>query len=244
MNTLDGETVRRRRERLGLSVQALGRNVDIPWATLDRIESGDQIDLRFVSVSALFRLADTLGVPAAALLRTATTSADPDTPEEVPSADVHQVAALLLTRMDAVMTNDIRRALGTDWDNLRIRHAIDHLNRLLEPTGMLIKREHGENRVFPIDNHSTQMDRHDEIVLSQQRLGSGSLAYLFRLYNGCSPTQAAAGMSRHMQRKVKGSLTNRRLVTKDATKINVDVFVGLDPIRPEKEASAQRRPQE
>lgn len=167
MTTLDSALIRRTRTVLGLSRQTLARRCNIGWHTVEYLETDGRGDLGGISVGALFRLADALGLDPRDLI------ARPATPEPTPQdasgpprplavapeptdrgernqpapTDAQVLATLLLPRPEVVKIHDLLHSLGPAWDTLRVRRAIQELNRHLDPVGVRVKRQQGENRI-------------------------------------------------------------------------------------------------
>lgn len=163
MTDLDRALLRRARSERGMTVSGLARACALNWLTIDALEKGEMRDLRKLSVSALFRLADALGLDVRDLLLPREDVIGRDGPDaagrtdqppgtsraEGTPDDVQTVAAVLLTGHRAVAGHELLGVLGPGWDTLRLRHAINGLNGHLEAVGMHVRRGRGDNRVLP-----------------------------------------------------------------------------------------------
>lgn len=164
MNRLNQQRLIRLRLQRGLAVRQLARDCGIEIAVLNRLETGDSPSLATMSVAALTRVADRLGVPVGILF---TNDPDNTAPEHAveEATDEHTDAAALgallhvLHQETAVVC--LADALG--WDIERVHKAAASLTVMLRPAGTTVFKHGGRMSIKPLD------DSHSDAELAVRR---------------------------------------------------------------------------
>ena len=155
---INGDLVRRRRQRLGEqgSIRAFARSTGLTTTSVRSIELTGRIAGE-TPLHQLTRMADVLGVPVTDLLHRPDLDASPA--EEHADADGPSTEGLLsdVARLGRLLTQDLRLAHRTaiakvfDWQLPRLRAAQDALARQLQPTGVTVHEVNGMIALRPTD---------------------------------------------------------------------------------------------
>ena len=157
MNRIDQTRLITLRMSRGLAVRELARDCGIEISVLNRLETADDPSLTTLSVAAVARLADRLGVPVGHLF-----------------TDEHPAQQHANPPDDAVMLGALMTALGRDtpvvtladalrWTTTRVHEAANTLDRTLTQAGMTLFKNSGLMSIRPID------DRHSDAELAARR---------------------------------------------------------------------------
>lgn len=158
MNRINQQRLIAYRLERGLAVRQVARDCGIEIPVLNRLETSRDPSLSTISVAALCRIADHLGVAAADLL---TNDTHDDTPQPPETDDPKLLGAVL--RALNTDTAIVAIAASLDWDVPRVHTAADTLRQHLHPAGMTIYKKSGRISIRPLD------DRHSDAVLAVRR---------------------------------------------------------------------------
>lgn len=157
MNRLNQQRLISLRLARGLPVRQVARDCGIEIAVLNRLETSADPSLSTLSVGALARLADYLGVPVGDLFTN-----DPDDAKSTePTDDTSMLGALLTALGQDTAVVAIADALC--WDIRRVHAAADNLDQSLRPVGMTVFKNSGLIALRPAD------DRHADAELAVRR---------------------------------------------------------------------------
>lgn len=154
MNRLNQQRLIRLRLQRGLAVRQVARDCGIEIAVLNRLETGDNPSLSTMSVAALTRIADRLGVPVGTLF-----THDPDdtnADSEHHTQDAATLGALLTALGKNTPVVAISDALG--WTTHRVHDAATTLDATLRAAGMTIFKHGGLMGIQPADDTHTEAE--------------------------------------------------------------------------------------
>lgn len=159
----------------GLAVRQLARDCGIEIAVLNRLETAADPNLTTLSVAAITRLADHLGVPVGTLFADDTTpTPDTTTGEATDAATDARVLGALLTSL-GVRTPVVALIDALGWTNHRIHAAAASLDPTIRPAGMTLYKKGGFMAIQPVDDTHTDAElavRRHPRARSKQRLVS------------------------------------------------------------------------
>lgn len=185
MNVLNQRRLIELRLGRGIPVRQLARDCGIEISVLNRLETTEHPSLTNISLSAIIRLANYLGVPVGDLF---TSVDDPTTDDDATAAaasiedDAAHLAAVLITFKSDVAVIAIADATG--WDLPRVHHAATHLANQLHPLGMTVYKNSGLISLRPRDdrhsNTETKIRRHPRANAYQRLLTPARARILYR----------------------------------------------------------------
>lgn len=235
MNRLNQQRLIRLRLQRGLAVRQLARDCGIEIAVLNRLETGDNPSLATMSVAALTRVADRLGVPVGVLF-----THDPSntTPEEAINEyaeqarpDAATLGALLTVLQQETLVVVLADAL--DWDTERVHQAAATLNDLLRPTGTTVFKHGGLMSIKPLDDSHSDAElavRRHPRAKANQRLATPARARI--LYQAAREPISPHSLSKRDRINIAVLLGAGLLVENETRKYvpALDVELSLDPL--------------
>jgi len=157
MNRIDQQRLTSLRLARGLPVRQLARDCGIEIAVLNRLETSADPSLSMLSVGALARLADYLGVAVGDLFTDDSGASE----TEAPTDDAGMLGALLTALGQDTAVAAIADALG--WNVFRVHDAAKILTKHLRPLGITVFKNAGLISLRPAD------DRHADAELTVRR---------------------------------------------------------------------------
>lgn len=159
MNRINQRRLIALRLQRGLAVRQLARDCGIEVTVLNRLETTTDPTLSTLSVAALTRLADRLGVPVGTLFTDDATTSDQRGKHQ--EDDARDLGALLTALGQDTTIVAVADALG--WTTDRVHDAAAALDRTLRTVGMITYRYGGRISIRPID------DSHSDAELAVRR---------------------------------------------------------------------------
>lgn len=189
MNVLNQRRLIELRLGRGIPVRQLARDCGIEIAVLNRLEATEHPSLTNISLSAIIRLANYLGVPVGDLFTDkddpttdqAIDDATADTAESIEDDAAHLGAVLITFKTDVAV---IAIADATGWDLPRVHHTATHLANQLHHLGMTVYKNGGLISLRPRnDEHSdteTKVRRHPRASPYQRILTPARARIIYR----------------------------------------------------------------
>lgn len=229
MNRIDQQRLISLRMGRGLAVRQLARDCGIEIAVLNRLETAADPTLTTLSVAALVRLADHLGVPVGTLF-TGDASSEVDSHEA--SDDTRALGSLLNALGQDTPVVALADALG--WTSDRVHQAAASLDLSLRPAGMTVFKNSGLMSIRPEgDSHGNAalaVCRHPR-ARGKQRLVSPARAKV--IYRAAQTPISPHSLSKSDRLQI-ATLLKAGVLIEDASRCLVpaeDVLLSLHPER-------------
>jgi transcriptional regulator with XRE-family HTH domain len=160
MTRIDQQRLITLRMQRGLAVRQLARDCGIEIAVLNRLETATDPSLTTLSVAALARLADRLGVPVGILFTEDTQPARTDATTDDESVGATADAAALGALLTALGKNTpvVAIADALNWTSRRVHSAAANLDTNLRVTGMTVYKNSGLIGIQPASDTHTDAE--------------------------------------------------------------------------------------